>query len=611
MSHSASPSSSGDDGQAESNQSRRARSRFVRLALLPAVGLAVVVVAAAVLVACVPSGVIVPVGLVAAAALGAVIVVWAARSAIALANDTQRQRHELSQVAADLRVAADGDSRLIAELRRTVDADSEQIAELQRAIAGTRAWPAEFRGRLAPVLSSTRGSGRDAPDAPVDVRDVGQTTGWVLDDVWSELLALLDQVVLDVARSDSALAEPDRLLEVFAIFGRRQQSLVQRAIRLLDDLESMVEEPDLLKGLYGVDHLVTIARRQAENFVVLGGDPAPRQWTQPAPMMEVIRSAVAEIQEYNRVKLAIPINGTLNGHAVVDVTHLLAELIENATAFSKPETTVLVSTQDVTAGLVIEIEDRGIGIEPDRLHRLNQVLGGADSTTLNDFVRQGLVGLLVVSRLARRPGIELRLRTNIFGGITADVVVPRRLLGGESDSVAGTLSEPAPHRTTSSGEGGEPAGPAPPLPLPTSTPQSLGHQPVPAPAFDEPTGVLPAIVAAPRPWTDTMPPAEPVHYRWPGVETTPDNTVETSDPEGPERPILPKRRPGTTHMAKELLADDWGVTTPESPVDVPYLAAGFQRGFARGSGEVGRHYTPADDTHDTNADLAQGESSQS
>lgn len=151
----------------------------------------------------------------------------------------------------------------------------------------------------------------------------------------------------------------DQKVEVFVNLARRLQSLVHREIQLLDELEHEVEDPDLLKGLFQVDHLATRIRRHAENLAVLGGAVSRRQWSNPVTMTEVLRSAIAEVEQYPRVKLVPPIDGTLRGHAVADVIHLLAELVENATVFSAPQTQVLLRAQHVTAGLALEVEDRG------------------------------------------------------------------------------------------------------------------------------------------------------------------------------------------------------------------------------------------------------------
>src|SRR5262249_2085894 len=151
---------------------------------------------------------------------------------------------------------------------------------------------------------------------------------------------------------------PGQHVEVFVNLARRLQSLSHRAIQGLDELENQVEDPDLLKGLFKVDHLSTRMRRQAESLAVIGGAASRRQWSRPVTVYEVLRSAIAEVEHYNRVKVVPPIEGTLHGKAVADVIHLLAELVENATKFSPPHTQIFLRAEFVTAGLAIEVEDR-------------------------------------------------------------------------------------------------------------------------------------------------------------------------------------------------------------------------------------------------------------
>jgi signal transduction histidine kinase len=224
----------------------------------------------------------------------------------------------------------------------------------------------------------------------------------------------------------------DHRVEVFVNLARRMQSLSHRAIQGLDELENQVEDPDLLKGLFRVDHLSTRMRRQAESLAVIGGAASRRQWSRPVTVYEVLRSAIAEVEHYNRVKVVPPVEGTLHGSGVADVIHLLAELIENATKFAPPHTQVLLRAETVTAGLAVEVEDRGLGIPPDNRRRLNDLLTDMERIDLDELLQDGRIGLLVVSALARRHGIEVQLQSNLYGGTQAVVVVPNGLLGSES-----------------------------------------------------------------------------------------------------------------------------------------------------------------------------------
>jgi signal transduction histidine kinase len=216
--------------------------------------------------------------------------------------------------------------------------------------------------------------------------------------------------------------------EVLVSLARRMQSFAHREIELLDQLESKVEDPELLKGLFAVDHLATRMRRQAESLAVLGGSASRRQWTRSVPMQEVLRAAAAEVEQYSRVRVVPPNDGVVRGAAVADVIHLAAELMENATKFAPPETSALVRAQYVPNGVAIEIEDRGLGILPADQARLNQLLADPGQVDLDDVLRGGHIGLYVVALLARRHGIRVRLQNNIYSGTQAVVVVPKSLL---------------------------------------------------------------------------------------------------------------------------------------------------------------------------------------
>ncbi|MFF5367309.1 ATP-binding protein [Streptomyces sp. NPDC013187] len=229
----------------------------------------------------------------------------------------------------------------------------------------------------------------------------------------------------------------EQKLEVFVNLARRLQSLVHREISILDELENEMEDPDLLKGLFHVDHLATRIRRHAENLAVLGGAVSRRQWSNPVSMTEVLRSAIAEVEQYSRVKLVPPIDGQLRGHAVADVIHLLAELVENATVFSAPHTHVLLRANLVTSGLAVEVEDRGLGMPLEEQARMNALLADPDQVNVARLLADGRIGLFVVSQLARRHGITVRLQTNIYGGVQAVLVVPQALLGAETGAEAG------------------------------------------------------------------------------------------------------------------------------------------------------------------------------
>ncbi|MCU7821973.1 sensor histidine kinase [Kitasatospora sp. DSM 101779] len=216
--------------------------------------------------------------------------------------------------------------------------------------------------------------------------------------------------------------------KVFLNIARRTQVLIHRQITMLDELERRHEEPELLKELFAVDHLATRMRRNAENLVVLGGALPARRWRNAVPMVNVLRSAVSETENYARVVVQGVPRTALAGQAVADVIHLVAELIENGTTFSPPYTQVLVSAQEVPKGLAVEVEDRGLGMSEEEYERLNAYLADPpelDVAALGDDLR---LGLFVVSRLAGRHDIQVALRPSPYGGTRAVVLVPSALL---------------------------------------------------------------------------------------------------------------------------------------------------------------------------------------
>ncbi|MCW2931521.1 MAG: rane protein [Actinomycetia bacterium] len=223
-------------------------------------------------------------------------------------------------------------------------------------------------------------------------------------------------------------ARTDQRVEIFVNLAGRMQSLAHRAIVLLEALENQVEDPVLLNGLYDVDHLATRMRRQSESLAVVGGEVSLRQWSRHMSMQEVLRAAAAEVEQYARVKVERPAEGMLRSTAVTDVIHLIAELVENATKFSRPSTQVLLRSQVVTAGVAVEVEDRGLGMTREDQQRMNDLLADPGGIDVDELLRGGRIGLYVVAALARRHGIVVRLQPSIYGGVMAAVILPPALL---------------------------------------------------------------------------------------------------------------------------------------------------------------------------------------
>lgn len=217
-------------------------------------------------------------------------------------------------------------------------------------------------------------------------------------------------------------------VQVFVNFSDRLKSLGNAALAKLDDVERDVEDPDHLAALYSVDHDITRINRAAESMAVMGGVQSSRD-EDPQSVRAVLRLGIQEIHTYARAKVIIAPDAHLPGYAVASVTHLLAELLENATAFSNPSTRVDVSASLIPVGLLVEIDDKGVGMEPEILAEMNALLADHESSDAGArLISAGQNGLFVVASLARRYGITVQLRQNMYGGIQAAVVVPHALL---------------------------------------------------------------------------------------------------------------------------------------------------------------------------------------
>ncbi|MGP3638125.1 sensor histidine kinase, partial [Streptomyces sp. 24-1644] len=219
--------------------------------------------------------------------------------------------------------------------------------------------------------------------------------------------------------------------EVFVNLARRNQVLLHRQLTLLDAMERRTENSDELADLFRLDHLTTRMRRHAEGLVILSGAAPSRQWRKPIQLMDVVRAAVAEVEDYERIEVRrLPRIG-VGGPAVADLTHLIAELLENATVFSPPHTAVQVHGERVANGFTLEIHDRGLGMAPEVLLDANLRLAETPDFELSDTDR---LGLFVVSRLAQRQNVRVSLQRSPYGGTTAVVFIPAALLTDAPDT---------------------------------------------------------------------------------------------------------------------------------------------------------------------------------
>lgn len=254
----------------------------------------------------------------------------------------------------------------------------------------------------------------EAPPGLASPDEIGQV---------GEALGTVHRAALSAAVERAELA--DGISGVFVNLARRSQVLVHRQLNLLDSMERRAEDPDELSDLFRLDHLTTRMRRHAESLIILSGAAPGRAWRMPVSLTNVVRAAVSEIEDYARVEVSRLPDGAVKGTAVADLTHLLAELVENAAQFSPPHTKVRITGEPVGNGYALEIEDRGLGMGAELLAEANRRIEQAEALDLFDSDR---LGLFVVSRLAVRHRIKVRLRTSPYGGTTAVVLLPTALL---------------------------------------------------------------------------------------------------------------------------------------------------------------------------------------
>ncbi|MBO4254116.1 sensor histidine kinase [Streptomyces griseorubiginosus] len=265
--------------------------------------------------------------------------------------------------------------------------------------------------------------------------------------------------------------------EVFVNLARRSQVLLHKQLTLLDSMERRTEDTDELADLFRLDHLTTRMRRHAEGLVILSGAAPSRQWRKPVQLMDVVRAAVAEVEDYERIEVRRLPRVAVTGPAVADLTHLVAELLENATVFSPPHTAVQVVGERVANGFTLEIHDRGLGMAADALLDANLRLAETPEFELSDTDR---LGLFVVSRLAQRQNVRVSLQPSPYGGTTAVVFIPDALLTDDvpdTNGIGFRLDRPHPSKEAELEEGRRTALPRVPEQLP-GLPASLLDGPV-------------------------------------------------------------------------------------------------------------------------------------
>jgi signal transduction histidine kinase len=288
-----------------------------------------------------------------------------------------------------------------------------ELAELRGSAEDTA------RRRLPEVMQRLR-DGEDvdtSEDAPAvtahttEIRQVG------------EAFASVRQTAVEAAVGEARLRRG--ISDIFRNLARRSQSLLHRQLALLDAMERRADQPDELEDLFRIDHLTTRMRRHAESLIILSGDAPARGWRNPVPLVDVLRAAVAEVEDYTRIRVTATTRAGLAGPAVGDVIHMIAELAENAAIFSPPNTPVLIGGDVVGRGFAIEIEDRGLGMSEEQRAAINERLANPPPFDLSGSDQ---LGLFVAGQLAKRHGVKISLRSSPYGGTTAIVLIPLSLV---------------------------------------------------------------------------------------------------------------------------------------------------------------------------------------
>ncbi|MDN0196607.1 nitrate- and nitrite sensing domain-containing protein [Streptomyces sp. S.PNR 29] len=389
----------------------------------------------------------------------------------------------------------------------------------------------------------------EAPSGPPAEDETGQV---------AEALTTVHRAALRAAVERAELASG--ISGVFVNLARRSQILVHRQLSLLDSMERRSDDPNELSDLFRLDHLTTRMRRHAESLIILSGAAPGRAWRMPVSLTNVVRAALSEVEDYARVEVRQLPEASVVGAAVADLTHLLAEIIENAAQFSPPHTRVRVTGEPVGNGYAVEVEDRGLGMGKETLAEANRRIAHSEALDLFDSDR---LGLFVVSRLAARHGIQVHLRPSPYGGTTAVVLLPTALLHSGA-------TEPSSRETAEARQPEEHAYAR----VPGTDRQ---QEPVPAPA-GRPALVAP-VPAAAETTTHTPPP---------GVATLRLHRPQDDSGESDDLPrrvrqasLAPQLRDGRPEEPAPASAPRDDERTPELVRD---RMAAYRDGWARGGG---------------------------
>nr|WP_081513881.1 ATP-binding protein [Nocardia donostiensis] len=432
--------------------------------------------------------------------------------------------------------------------------------------------------RLPEMMRRLRAGEKIDPEAESPRLDYGR------DEIGAVATAFQHAHAAAVAAAVTEARTQEGVKAVFLNIAHRSQVVVHRQLEILDEAERREEDPAMLDTLFRLDHLATRERRNAENLTILGGGTPGRQWRNPVPLVDLVRSAIGETVDYARVRLAKLPDTQIAGGAVADLIHLLAELVDNATSFSPPQARVEVTGSVVGKGVVLEISDQGMGMKADDLARVNETLAEPPDFGVAALSADSRLGLFVVARLAVRHGVMVRLSESDFGGVRATVLVPSALLA-DGPGASGVVAPP-PQRL---------AAPATDSAAETSTAAAeAGHTA---------TATLVAEPATTSPEPETRPSAAPAQQK--PAPLSPPEPQFTAD----GRPALP-RRTRQANLAPQLADSDTPDSAeqrPRSPEQARDLMAAIEIGTKQG-----RKPLPADDpgvvrgTADASSDEQEG-----
>ncbi|HXZ75682.1 MAG TPA: nitrate- and nitrite sensing domain-containing protein [Streptosporangiaceae bacterium] len=306
---------------------------------------------------------------------------------------------------------------------------------LVRELSSLRQTALELANERLPDVVSRLAAGEEV-DASAQAPPITATSDEVRQ--VGEAFATVQQTAVEAAVGQAKLRQG--ISHIFRNLARRSQSLLHRQLTLLDAMERRARDPQELDDLFRVDHLATRMRRHAESLIILSGEAPARGWRNPVPLVDVLRAAVAEVEDYTRIKVSATTQASLAGPAVGDVIHMIAELAENATIYSPPQTPVLITGSVVGQGFAVEIEDRGLGMSTAHRDEINAQL---ENPPAFDLSGSDQLGLFVAGQLAKRQNIRISLRSSAYGGTTAIVLIPRSLVVPEGAAAKDATPLPA------------------------------------------------------------------------------------------------------------------------------------------------------------------------